>query len=106
MAEIKDFARMCKNYSYCGCNPDCPFYTETDKLLGVSDCADYMKQQDSVLCIIPASSLSNYIPKRNDRIICGRCNDAEPPEECRTVMDVKDFRYGSPEVQHIEVMAV
>ena len=65
-----------------------------------------MKQLDSVLCIIPASSLSDYIPKRNDRIVCGRCNDAEPPENCRTVMEVKDFRYGSPEVQHIEVTAV
>lgn len=69
--------------------------------------AGTMKQQDEVLCIIPASSLSDYIPKRNDRIVCGRCNDAEPPEDiCRTVMQVKDFRYGSPEVQHIEVTAV
>ena len=65
-----------------------------------------MKQQDSVRCIIPDSSLSGYIPKRNDRIFCGRCNNAEPPENCRTVMEVKDFRYGSPEVQHIEVTAV
>ena len=65
-----------------------------------------MKQQDSVLCIIPASSLSGYLPKRSDRIFCGRCSDAEPPEECRTVMEVKDFRYGSAGVQHIEVTAV
>lgn len=64
------------------------------------------KQQDSVLCMIPASSLSGYLPKRDDRILCGRCSDAEPPDECRTIMSVKDFRYGSPEVQHIEVTAV
>lgn len=29
-----------------------------------------------------------------------------PPEECRTVMEVKDFRYGSAGVQHLEVTAV
>lgn len=63
-------------------------------------------QQDSVLCIIPASSLSGYMPKRDDRLICGRCSATEPPAECRTVMEVKDFRYGSAGVQHIEVVAV
>ena len=45
-------------------------------------------------------------PKRSDRIFCGRCTAAEPPEECRTVMEVKDFRYGSAGVQHLEVVAV
>ena len=65
-----------------------------------------MKQQDSVLRIIPAASVSGYIPKRSDRILCGRCTAAEPPEECRTVMEVKDFRYGSAGVQHLEVTAV
>lgn len=66
-----------------------------------------MKQQDGVLCIIPASSLSDYIPKRDDRIVCGRCHDAEPPKiGVYTVMQVKDFLYGSADVQHIEVTAV
>lgn len=66
-----------------------------------------MKQLDSVLCIIPSSSLSNYIPKRDDRIVCGRCDDADPPKDgARSIMQVKDFLYGSPEVQHIEVKAV
>lgn len=59
MAEIKDFARMCKNYSDCGCNPDCPFLKETDKLLGVSDCVDYMMQH----------------PKEADNIITEWCKE-------------------------------
>lgn len=59
MAEIKDFSRMCKNYSYCGCNPDCPFLKETDKLLDVSDCVDYMMQH----------------PKEADRIITEWCKE-------------------------------
>ena len=54
----------------------------------------------------PAASVSGYVPKRSDRIFCGRCTAAEPPEECRTVMEVKDFRYGSAGVQHLEVTAV
>ena len=77
-----------------------------EDMKGQSQSGTSMKQQDSVLCIIPAASVSGYIPKRSDRIFCGRCAAAEPPEECRTVMEVKDFRYGSAGVQHLEVVAV
>ena len=77
-----------------------------EDMKGQSQSGTSMKQQDSVLCIIPAASVSGYIPKRSDRILCGRCTAAEPPEECRTVMEVKDFRYGSAGVQHLEVTAV
>ena len=74
-----------------------------EDMKGQSQSGTSMKQQDSVLCIIPAASVSGYIPKRSDRIFCGRCTAAEPPEECRTVMEVKDFRYGSAaEQQHHE----
>lgn len=66
-----------------------------------------MKQSDAVLCIIPVSSLSDYLPKVDDLLVCGRCDNAEPPEiGTRTIMDVKDFRYGSPDVQHLKVTAV
>ncbi len=66
-----------------------------------------MKQSDYILCIIPADSLSDYIPKSNDLIVCGSCESTEPPETVFfTVMDVKNFLYGSPYVQHIEVTAV
>lgn len=65
-----------------------------------------MTQSDYVLCVIPAGSLG-YVPKPDDLIVCGRCTDTEPPETgTRTVLEVKDFRYGSPDVQHIEVTAV
>lgn len=65
-----------------------------------------MQPSDSVLCIIPASSLSDYIPKRDDRIVCGNCEKEEPPEcGVYTVMSVEDFRFGSAEVQHLEVTA-
>lgn len=66
-----------------------------------------MKQNDSVLCVIPASSLSEYIPKVNDLLVCGICNSTEPPETgTRTILSVNDFRYGSLDVQHLEVTAV
>ncbi|MDE6707973.1 MAG: hypothetical protein K2K06_08065 [Oscillospiraceae bacterium] len=66
-----------------------------------------MKQSDSVLCIIPESSLSGYIPKVNDLLVCGMCDSTEPPETgTRTIMYVADFRYGSSGVQHLEVTAV
>lgn len=64
------------------------------------------EQADSVLCIIPAASLGDYIPECDDLIICGICESDEPPEGCFTVMQVKNFLYGSAAVQHIEVTAV
>ncbi|MDE6087506.1 MAG: hypothetical protein K2G25_03885 [Oscillospiraceae bacterium] len=61
-----------------------------------------MKQSDYILCIIPSSSLSDYLPKLNDLLVCGDCDSAEPPETgSYIVMDVKNFCYGSPNVRHI-----
>ena len=65
-----------------------------------------MVQADAVFCAIPSSSLSDYTPKRDDVIVCGRCEDEESPEEGRTIMQVDDFLYGSCDVQHLEVTAV
>ncbi len=59
----------------------------------------------SVLCCIPAASLT-YLPKKDDRIVCGICAEEQPPKTAHTVMRVKDLRYGSHAVQHVEVGAV
>nr|DAO08257.1 MAG TPA: hypothetical protein [Caudoviricetes sp.] len=64
-----------------------------------------MQQQNTVFCVIPAVSLSDYLPKRDDLLVCGRCEDVTPPETAKRVMAVEDFRYGSADVQHIEVTA-
>ena len=64
-----------------------------------------MKQQDMVCCIIPASSISDYIPKKDDIIVCGRYEGENPPKHGRIIMTVEDFRYGSPNVQHLELTA-
>lgn len=73
---------------------------------GQSATGNGMQQADSVYCCIPAASLSDFIPQPDDLIVCGRCEDDEPPKECRTIMSVDDFRYGSRAVQHLEVAAV
>lgn len=65
-----------------------------------------MKQQDMVYCCIPVSSISNYIPKKDDLIVCGRCESETPPENARVIMTVGDFLHGSKSVQHLEVDAV
>lgn len=64
------------------------------------------KQSDAVLCIVPAASIGDYIPKRDDLICCGISEADEPPEGCFTVTQVKNFLYGSKGVQHLEVTAV
>lgn len=60
---------------------------------------------DKMLIVIPAVNLGGYIPKPDDRIIRGIVPDSQPPQTAMTVMQIKDFRYGSPHVQHIEVTA-
>ena len=62
--------------------------------------------QNGVFCMIPAKSILDYIPKKDDRIVCGLCEEEQPPQTAFTVMQVKDFRYGSKRVQHLEVSAV
>lgn len=66
-----------------------------------------MKQSDYILCIIPENSLTDYIPKPDDLLVCGACDSEEPPETgIYTITDVKHFLYGSPGVRHIEVTAI
>lgn len=60
-----------------------------------------MGESNLILCIIPEKSLKNFIPCKDDKISVG---DVENPENL-TVMDVKNFRYGSKNVRHIEVTA-
>lgn len=60
---------------------------------------------DAVRCLIPAGSLRGYVPKPDDRIVSGSCEEEQPPKDAPTVTAVRDFRYGSPAVQHVEVTA-
>lgn len=60
---------------------------------------------DHALAVIPAANLGGYLPKPDDRIMRGIIADEQPPPTALTVMNVKDFRYGSPRVQHVEVIA-
>lgn len=57
------------------------------------------------LVVIPAANLGDYLPKKDDRILCGIYPEDQPPQNAMTVMSVKDFRYGSAAVQHVEVSA-
>ena len=60
---------------------------------------------DRVLMIVSASNLGGYLPNTDDRMMRGAVEDAQPPNTALTVTSVKDFRFGSPKVQHIEVTA-
>lgn len=60
---------------------------------------------DKALIIVSAANLSDYMPKSDDRIMRGAIADAQPPKTALTVTSVKDFRYGSDRVKHIEVTA-
>ena len=66
-----------------------------------------MTEDNMVLCIIPEKSISDFIPCKDDRIIKGDCENGSNLKagEYFTVMAVKDFRYGSSRVHHIEVNA-
>ncbi|MBR3630357.1 MAG: hypothetical protein IKN55_07795 [Oscillospiraceae bacterium] len=59
---------------------------------------------DRILCIIPAGNIT-YMPKRDDKIEKGASENTAPAGTVLTVTSVKDFRYGSAAVQHIEVTA-
>lgn len=60
-----------------------------------------MGESNLILCIIPEKSLKNFIPCKDDKISVG---DVESPGNL-TIMDVKNFCYGSENVRHIEVTA-
>lgn len=57
----------------------------------------------SVFVNIPESS-TEYLPKEDDRVVNGIVEDAAPPNTALTVTNVKDLRYGSPKVRHIELI--
>jgi hypothetical protein rflaF_05839 len=62
------------------------------------------KPDKGIFLSIPEASLS-YVPKPGDLIVGEMINDEQPPVTAMTVMSVKDYRHGSPFVQHIEVNA-
>lgn len=66
-----------------------------------------MTEDNMVLCIIPEKSISDFIPCKDDLIAKGNCENISNPEKIQhlTIMAVKDFRYGSTRVHHIEVNA-
>lgn len=76
-----------------------------EEAAGQAQSGTSMQQQNTVFCVIPAASLSDYLPKRDDLLVCGRCEDVTPPKTAKRVMMVEDYRYGSADVQHIEVTA-
>lgn len=57
----------------------------------------------SVFVNIPEAS-TDYLPKSDDRIVGEIINDENPPNTALTVANVKDLRYGSPKVRHIELI--
>ena len=59
--------------------------------------------QKSVFVNIPEAS-TTYLPKEDDRVVKGIIDDEAPPHETLTVMNVKDLRFGSPRVRHIELI--
>ena len=60
-----------------------------------------VEENNEILCIIPEQSLKNFIPCKDDFICLG---DVEEKGSL-SIMSVKDFRYGSEKVRHIEVTA-
>ena len=60
-----------------------------------------VEENNEILCIIPEKSLKNFIPCKDDYICLGDIDE----KGSLTVMEVKDFRYGSGNVRHIEVTA-
>lgn len=68
---------------------------------GQSEESRGMGESNEILCIIPEKSLKNFIPCKDDYISLGDVDE----HGNLTVMEVKDFRYGSGKVRHIEVTA-
>lgn len=68
---------------------------------GQSESSKGMTESNQILCIIPEKSLKSFIPCKDDYICLGDVDE----HGSLTVMEVKNFRYGSGKVQHIEVTA-
>lgn len=66
---------------------------------------DARSPADTCFVAIPVVSIGDYLPKKDDKIIAGIVTDERPPNNALTVMQVKNFLYASPKMQHIEVNA-
>ena len=66
-----------------------------------------MTEDNLIFCIIPENSIGDFIPRKDDKIIRGDSENLSSlkSDQYFTVMSVKDFRYGSGRVHHIEVNA-
>lgn len=78
-----------------------PVYWESST--GETDGKD-RTEQNNIFVSVPSASVT-YVPKNDDRIVGMIIGDETPPKTAFTVMNVKDLRYGSPRVQHIEITA-
>ena len=78
-----------------------PIYWEPS--IGETDGKD-RTEQNSIFVSIPAASVT-YLPKTDDRIVSEIISDEIPPPTAHTIINVKDLRYGSKKVQHIELTA-
>lgn len=59
---------------------------------------------NSALVIIPEKS-ADYAPKTDDKIVPEIISDEHPPNNAMTIVKVRDFRYVSANISHIEVTA-
>lgn len=66
---------------------------------------DVRKPDDSIFLAVPVGSITDYVPKKDDRVMPGNISDAAPPSAALTVMQVKNFLYASAMMQHLEVTA-
>ena len=57
----------------------------------------------SIFVSIPENS-TDYLPKISDKAVISVINSDAPPVEALTVMSVKDLRFGSKKVRHIEII--
>lgn len=66
-----------------------------------------MTEDNMIFCIIPESSVIDFIPYKDDLIVKGDFENVHNlnSNQYFTVMSVKDFRYGSDSVHHLEVNA-
>ena len=74
------------------------FWQPSDGQTGSKD----RQEQRSVFVSIPETS-TTYLPKKDDRVVRGILDAETPPHNAFTVMNVKDLRYGSKRVRHIEL---
>lgn len=66
---------------------------------------NYRTSENEALIFIPEISIQEYSPKVGDKIVGEIIPDDNPPDNSMTIMTVKNFRFGSPAVRHLEVTA-